>query len=318
MGNTKHFFVIIWLVVLSTVGCTAVKTFPTAARPGETVALAVGSPDNLTIANINSVQFESAAAPGSPVDITSNVRSVFRLYADKTSLVYKKPGVSTDQIVRTSAHEPWLTVIALDMPEELSPGVPLPVGPGYITINTNSAVTYPTIGSHINDKTIALEILPESQPSDGTPSTFEYEFGTCCTQQGDLSQLEPLPRVLFKSEYSEDPFNLPGYGAIEVKLDFTGTTDQPISDSNIRVVPDDMTVYSESNRQVITGINGQVLTVIMTSMNEGLKPYEMRFAAVLDSTNSFLGPLPTISSIKHYDINGNEVTDLTNYSVELR
>ena len=40
-------------------GCTALNTFPTAAYPGQTVALAIGASDNLTQANIISVTFTS-------------------------------------------------------------------------------------------------------------------------------------------------------------------------------------------------------------------------------------------------------------------
>lgn len=319
MKHSKIITILISILSLLFGGCTALNTFPTAARPGETVALAVGSPDNLTIDNVNSVTFVSAAAPGSPLDITSNVRSIFKLYADKTSAVYENPGPGTNQIIRTSLHEPWLTVMAIDMPEELAPSVPLPTGPGTITINTNASVTYPTIGNHINSRTIAIEILPEASPTDGVASVFQYEFGTCCTQFGNLSLLEARPHALIRSQYNEDPFGLPNYAAVEMKVDFTGTTTLPITDSNTKVVVDDLTAYSHSNRQIITSINNEVLTVIMMSMSGQIKPYELRYAvALLDASNSFVGPTPVISSITFYDINGNAQTDTTSYSVELR
>jgi hypothetical protein len=300
-------------------GCTAFNTFPTAARPGETVALAVGSPDNLTKANINWVHFTSNSAPGSPIDITSNVRSVFRLYADKTSAVYQSPSVvGTTQLIRTSLHEPWVSVIVIDLPEEISPGVPLPTGPGQITINTKPSVVYPTIGSNINDLSIALEILPENQPTDGTASTFEYQFGTCCTQIGNLALLQEQPHALIKSTYTEDPFNLPNYAAIEMKVDFTGATSTPITDSNIYVVADDMNGYTNSNRQLITGVNNQVLTVMMLSLGEKLKPYEMRYSVVLKPGNSFTAQAPAITSTQYYDINGGALADATTYTVEIK
>lgn len=321
MKNIKTITLLICTFSLLLGGCTALNTFPTAARPGETVALAVGSPDNLTIANINSVEFESAAwAPGTKWDITSNVRSVFKLYADKASDVYEYGGtLGTNQIIRTSLHEPWLTVMAIDMPEDAF-GSPLPPGPGTITINTNGNVTYPTIGNHINNvQPIAIEILPEASPTDGSAADFEYEFGAFgATNLGDLSKLEPRPHALVKSLYSEDPFGLPNYAAVEMKVDFSGTTSAPITDANVRVIVDDMTVYSNSNRQVISSVNNEVLTVIMMSMSEQIKPYEMRFAVALSSPNSFTGPSPSITSTRFYDINGGEQTDTTSYNVEIR
>jgi hypothetical protein len=305
--------------VVLAVACTAVRTFPYGARPGETVALAVGSPDNLTVDNIDNVQFVSDAAPGSPVDITANVRSVFRLYADKTSPVYMDSiGTGTGQIVRTSAHEPWISFLVIDMPEELSPGTPLPAGPGRIAITTTNAVTYPTISSHINDKTIAIEILPETSSGDGTAATLDYEFGTCCSLPGNLSLLEPAPRVLVRSDITDATGITGGYGAIELKVDFSGTTSIPVDQSNIRVIAEDMTLFTNSNRNVITGVKDEVLSVIMLSTSEQLKPYEMRFEAVLTSDNRFTGTPPTVSNVTFYDINGATVTDTTNYNVELR
>ena len=211
--------------------------------------------------------------------------------------------------------------MAIDMPEELAPGVPLPTGPGTITINTNSNVTYPTIGYHINDaKPIAIEILPEVTPTDGIASVFEYEFGKYGnTLLGDLSLLEARPHALVSSQYKDDPFGLSSYAAVEMKVDFSGTTSIPINDSNVKVIVDDMTAYSDSNRQVITSVNNEVLTVILMSMNEKIKPYEMRFAVALNSDNSFTGPVPEILSTSFYDLNGTKnTTEATSYSVELR
>ena len=322
MKNTIQISVLVGVLSLFFGGCTALNTFPVAARPGETVALAVGSADNLTMANLNSVTFLSEAAPGSPLDITSNVRSIFKLYADKASPVYEAASMaSTSQVVRTSLHEPWLTVMAIDLPEELAPGVPLPVGPGTITINTNSNVSYPTIGNHINDANpIAIEILPETTPADGVASTFEYEFGKYGnTLLGDLSLLEARQYALVSSQYKDDPGGLPSYAAVEMKVDFTGATSIPINDSNVKVIVDDMTVYSNSNRQIITNVNNEVLTVVLMSMNEKIKPYEMRFEVALNSDNSFTGLAPEIINTTFYDLNGTKITtESTSYSVELR
>ena len=315
LKNIRFLASLIGIFTLLVTGCTAVKTFPNAARPGETVSLAVGSPDNLAISTINNVQFESDAALGSPVDITANVRSVFKLYADKTSKVYTDGvGTGTSQIVRTSAHEPWISIMVIDIPTELSPGVALPTGPGQITITTDPSVTYPTIGSNINDISIGLEILPGV----GSPSTFDYEFGVGSQLPGNLALLESTPRALVKSDITDATGITSGYGAIELKLDFTGVTSTPINDSNIRVVADDMSSFSQSNRHIITGVNNEVLTVIMMSPSEQLKSYEMRFEAVLTSGNAFIGPPPSIASMTFYDINGNTVTDSTNYNVEIR
>lgn len=306
------------VLALLTSGCIAVSTFPTALRPGETASLAVGSPDNLSLDTITEVQFVSDAAPSTPVDITANVRSVFRLYADRTSRVYTDgPGTGTNQIIRTGVHEPWVTVMVVDMPEELSPGVKLPTGPGHISITTAPSVTYPTIGSDIKDKAIAVEILPEALAGDGIASSLDYEFGTCCTLTGNLSLLESTPRVLVKSDITDATGVVAGYAAIELKLDFNGRTTLPVDDSNLHVVADDMTTFTASNRDLITHVNNQILTVIMISMSQQLKPYEMRFEAALEPGNTFTAP-PIVDSVIFYNIDGNAVTDTTNYNAEIR
>ena len=135
-------------------GCTALKTFPQAARGGDTIALAVGSPDGMTRANTTATF--TSDSDGIPIDITANIRSIFKLYADKASSIYAKFS-TTASIVNTSGHEPWVTIVALDLPTGLS------TGPGQIQFNTPAA--YPTIGSHINNFPVALEILPGT----GTP-----------------------------------------------------------------------------------------------------------------------------------------------------
>lgn len=299
-------------------GCTALRTFPNAAHPGETVSLALGSASELTMENIISVTFESDAMPGAPIDITSNVRSVFKLYADKASQVYESPGPGTDQVIRTSLHEPWISVMVIDIPEEMSPGVILPSGPGTITINTNNNVEYPAIGFHINETSVALEIIPEVNPSDYVANDFEYEFGRYgSTQLGNLSLLEPRSHISVKSQYVDDPFNLPNYSAAEIKVDFTGTTTTPVNNTTLKVVVDDMTAYSKSTRQVVSNVNNEVLTVMLMSLEDKLKPYEARFSAAIQSTNSFVGT-PQITSVTFYDSNGNVVADTTtNLSLEV-
>lgn len=315
----KHLITALSLLIIVSLGsgCTAVRTFPNAAHPGESVILALGSASDLTMDNINSVMFESASMPGSPIDITANVRSIFRLYGDKVSQVYESPGPGTDQVIRTALHEPWISVMVIDLPEEISLGQVLPDGPATITINTNANVDYPTIGLHINDTSVAIDIIAETNPNDYTANDFEYEFGTNNTQTGNLALLEPRPHIMVKSQYTDDPFTLPNYAAAEIKVDFTGTTVSAVTDQTLKVVVDDMTAYSKSNRNVITRVNNEVLTVILTSMDEKLKPYEVRFAAALQSTNSFTGT-PTISSVTFYDQNGTVVNDnTTNISLEV-
>ncbi|MCK5091252.1 MAG: hypothetical protein KAR30_01880, partial [Gammaproteobacteria bacterium] len=72
------------LILISIVtGCVSIQPFPNAAKSGETITLAVGSPEGMTKDNIT-VTFTSndqVTYPGS-TDITSGVKSVLKLYPD--------------------------------------------------------------------------------------------------------------------------------------------------------------------------------------------------------------------------------------------
>src|SRR3989344_8088200 len=138
------------ILAMAVSGCISLKTFPQAARGGDTVALSVGSADGMARANTTAA-FVSDSAPDAPVNLTPGIRGIFRLYADKASSIYAG-GSNTRYVVSTSGHEPWVTIMVVDLPQGL------PSGPGEVRVTTTA--TYPTIGSHINDFPVSLEILP--------------------------------------------------------------------------------------------------------------------------------------------------------------
>jgi hypothetical protein len=306
----------IWIIFLvSTIiflnGCTAYKVFPYEAKAGDTITLAVGSPDGMTRANTTAT-FISASDPGNPVDVTANIRAIFKLYADKASSVYQTTMLRTEEIVRTSGHVPWVTIVVIDLPTGL------PTGPARIELSTSA--TYPTIGSHINDLTtntqslvadghiappIALNILPGT----GAPMEFPYELGVGSFFTGDLTSLEPQANAQVRPPFQTgNPSGWPTYGAVEIKMALQ--TDVPLTDSLYRIVVDEMSFYTKSQRSLVTGINGNELTVMFISPQGKLQYYEPRFAVVLDQSVNFSAvPFPaTISSIQYYDNNGNPVS----------
>lgn len=275
-------------------GCTALNTFPTAARPGETVALAVGSPVGLSRANTTATF--TSDIDGIPVDITPDIRSIFKLYADKASNVYGF-GSNSQYIVDGSGHEPWISIVALDLPLGLT------VGPGEIQFTTTA--TYPSNGSHINDVPIPLEILPGT----GSPSTFDYEFGFGEQQTGSLGDLEPFNQAVISPDFTSSSCPpCQNYAAIEIKVTMP-TSLAGLQQQFIRVLVDDLTVRTFSGRTVQYGLNnGEELTVIVTSMAELLQYYEGRFTVVLPSGVSFVGT-PSVTSVRYFDLNGNEYPD---------
>lgn len=283
-------------------GCTALNSFPQAARAGDTVTLAVGSADGMSRANTTATFISDVDS--SVHDLTSGIRGIFRLYADKTSSLYSV-GSTTDFIFDTSGHEPWATIMAIDLPPTL------PAGTG--TVNIITTATYPTIGNHINNVPINLEILPGT----GKPADLTYEFGLGASLTGDLTLLETLPHAQVIPTF---PSSWPNYGAIEMKVHAPTT-----AGARIRFVMDDMRVASP------TGLNtlwtprdaNQDLTLMFTNPRGKLRDSHLRFAIVLldngDPAAAFTAS-PVINSISYYDIDGNLVAGppVSDYTVELR
>jgi len=309
----KFYSLIFCMAVLTLNGCTAFNAFPTAARAGDTVALAVGSPDGMSRSNTTAT-FTSAAAPGDIIDVTPNIRSIFKLYADKTSPQYALNSI-TKNIVDTSGHEPWITIVALDLPSTNTAGAPLPTGPG--TIQFTTTAPYPSIGSHINNFPIGIEILPGG-PVPQNP--FTYEIGLGASLNGDLKTLEPRPHTVVLPPFVQGTNPYPVYGAIEMKLVIPTSVGISLKDRGIQVVLDNMAMVSASKSTLTSSLsNGQDLSVLLVSASGTMQYYEPRFSIVLNAGNSFLAP-PTITSVRYFDANGNETTGpaVSDYALEVR
>ena len=136
-------------------GCVSVQPLSNIARAGDTVTLAVGSPQDMTASNTSAVFVPDAGGSATPVSI----RSIFKVYPDKTSDVWLN-----DQLLpfihQSTGHAPWQTIIVVDLPASL------PVGPGNIEITTTAS--FPELQSDINEVPVALEIIP----GNGQPHQF--------------------------------------------------------------------------------------------------------------------------------------------------
>ena len=292
------------ILVVILPACTALNTFPQAARGGDTVTLAVGSADGMTTANTTAT-YESDAVPGVFVDLTPGIRSVFRLYADKTSILYQR-GSDTKYIVNTSGHEPWVTVMVVDLPQGL------PVGPGKVNISTTA--TYPTISNHINGLPVGLEILPGT----GAVSSLDFEFSKGGSVPGDLSLLESMPHAQVIPVFPQST-SWPEYGAIEMNLSVPTSTGTPV-----RVVFDDLGVVTPSSISTMYARDSnQDMMIMLLSPKGRLRYFAPRFSMVLvdveGQADSFLST-PVINSVRYFDIAGNLVAGpaVTDFSVEMR
>lgn len=133
MNMTKSLFLFLAAIALG--GCTATNTFSTAARAGDTVALAVGWNVPVNMNNITAQFTDASGAPFSYALGDPGFRAVAQLYPDPVSQVVV--GTMTNQnpngemqaavgyfLNQITQNDPdWnQTVVYLDLPQGMAPG----------------------------------------------------------------------------------------------------------------------------------------------------------------------------------------------------
>jgi len=265
-------------------GCVATQSFPTVARGGDTITLAVGSPDGMTKSN-TTVQFVS--------DVDSSIvslpiRSVIRLRPDQTSKTALFNGF-VDAQDNYTIHSQWLTVLVIDLPEGLT------IGAGHVDINT--AATYGALPVGVNDIPVSIEIIEGT----GVRNDFNYNNNFGDVGAGNLSALESLPQAVFRTPYLAWTQIL--FAAAEVKINLPLGS---VQTSDIRVVADDFyTKNAQDQVQMNWSRIDDELTVNFVSPSATMEPLQLRFSVVLSPGNTFITePEPSVVSVKLYDANG--------------
>jgi hypothetical protein len=297
-------------------GCTVIAPFPLAARAGDTITLAVGSQDGMNRTN-TTVTFTSDS-DGIPVDISSNIQSIFNLYAEKSTNLYSPNIQFYHDNFKYLHHEPWQTVILLNLPTTglaLGPGVvnvtttlPQPFGP----LEPGPFGTYPDL----NTVDIGLEILAGT----GTKHLFRYKTIFNGTLSGNTNELQPGRQVLVRPPKSDaGSLWTNTFGAIEmvINLPMTDLGSDGLDDSSIRMVTQDVSMYTGSKPQLIWSFDGTDLTVMFISSTGKLQYYEPRFSVVAELDD--FSANGTITSVTYYDIDGNTMTGpgISDYGVSL-
>jgi len=291
--NTTSILIALAVSVNLLAGCVGVNTFPVAARPGDTITLALGTQDGMNKSN-TTVSFTDDLTE-TPVDLTAGMRTIMRLYPDPTSGVYGGQLGYLGQILTQNVnHDPWLTAMILDLPTSL------PAGPGKIHVSTSApqpAGPNPDINTH----PIAIEILP------GTGAPHSLDFMAYGGPSGGLPEaLEPRGQFVFRPP----PVNFLtpghfGYGAVEFELQLPVTISGPDIDI-INIVAQDLQHVTESKRQLLWKAQGDQLKVYFISTEGALDILETRFSILSDDTNVFpITTPPTLLSATYYDIDGN-------------
>lgn len=290
--------VVAWLHIT---GCTTIQPLPLAGRAGDTIMLSVGSPEGMTTEN-TSVAFVSAADPANPIDVTVGIRSISKIYPDKTSGAWLTSLARS--VSHASGHGPWLIVMVLDLPSTL------PVGPGEFHVSTTSEVVYPAYSSNVNEVPISFEILP------GTGESHQFTYRPWSsgpgTTPGDLAQLDPLPQVLISPPAPPQPDGSENqvFGAVEIKLNVPvrTPTGAVMQTGNIVVVQDDQPGNIISQVQMSWSRSGDDFTIHFISPAGGMSYYQAKCSIVAmvqnaDATTVF--PIqPVLTSVRYFDANG--------------
>ncbi|HEY9200982.1 MAG TPA: hypothetical protein VIQ81_05245 [Gammaproteobacteria bacterium] len=284
-------------------GCVSVQSFPTAARAGDTITLAVGSQDGLTANTVQVLYF--AEGQSTSRDLTPNIRSVFKVMPDKTSYTWQ---YKAGDLNAYSGHRPWLNVIALDLPEDL------PVGNGYFKIVLGDTVIEPNPSyvAPVEPEQIAVEILP----GDGSPSLFQYKpyafFSS--PSNGNLGDLESIRRVVLR--YIGDPnYNGEEVAAAEYRIKIPVNGDPAdLSDSDIRVVWDDKPGDEIMQVQLSWSRQYDELTVnVVTNAPPGTqyRVKRIRFSVMVASNGLDSAVAPQLLSYRYFDLYGNKITPVS-------
>jgi hypothetical protein len=276
-------------------GCVAIQSFPTVARAGDTITLALGSAEGMT-KNNTTVTYTPDSDPGNPIAIPSNnIRAIIPIYPDKRSKAWVESAASG--IDNATGHSAWLTVMVLDLPDSNY----ISTGPGKIKIQTSAK--YPDFSDHINDVEIAIDILPGT----GISHDFEYRFNA--VTQGNLSNLEVKPHYVIKPDYVpgsifSSPW--PQYAAIEITVTGAFSASDVAINNSMNIIMDDMDDNIRSQMNMTWSKTGNKTIINLTSLKGQLNYYNAR-ASMFFISNDYTYTSPPVVTARYFDINGDIV-----------
>jgi hypothetical protein len=247
-------------------GCTAVNTFPTIARPGDTVSIMVGGSAKARKANLSAVLTD---ARGNVFDLQQLglVRSVFNLRADGRAIGTHY--LSYIEAYRSwySGHEPLQTVMVTNLPSMVAPGMAT-IKMSWVGVTDNSSDAG-------NPFYLSLEIIPGS----GTPNQFLRQDAQGISA-ANLSQLETAPNA--KVGFGTGATLI---GAASLVIDFNETIVNPndlnlyVPESTVRGSYADPGAFGKTQRMVYWHQDGHNLYVDIVAP-QGIDPRYLQFYVV--------------------------------------
>lgn len=282
-------------------GCATTNPLPIAARAGDTITLAVGSPEGMTSEPSNTtVEF---TPNGTTETFDLPIKSVVKVFPDKESpTMVNNSSSQMPVLAHYTSHEPWLTLIVLDLPTNL------PVGAGIIKVNT--IADYGAAFLSINGKDIHFTVL------DGTGSYHPLEYHTYTPIIGNLADVEKSHRIKFALSLDGQ-----GFAAVEYRLQFA-PGELP---SEFDLIPGDMQFMTESMRNVSWTVSGEELLVVFTSLTGNLARRDLQFSIIPEPAAPMSAGMPsnmpndppTLTSVQYFNTEGEVMQgpDETAYSI---
>lgn len=305
-------------IVLLATGCTGTRTFTTAARGGETVALAVGYRQHLQRKNMTVMITDSLRATVTYPPNDTRVRGVVNLYPDPVSKLIV--GNDTGQTLGVGAlnyayaienngfpggagttgdSDWWLTTVLLDLPTTMANGNAIAIGQAKIEITD-------TGGNSILPASV--EILS----GQSTLNPFEF-YGI------------PQVATQYPSVQTQFPKALPG---MERADNFTVTFQMPKDINGYDVIPHSLeAVFTHTTNvgvAVVINPRGDLKNVIWSDDGTNLKvmvtpPNGKTLVNAIDMKFYVAGGITSLalvqSSLKAYDINGTPMSGVVTATV---
>jgi hypothetical protein len=283
--------------------CVALNTYPTMARAGDTITLSLGSVDGLDKSRLQI--FYTPQATGVPINISSNIRSVLKVYPDRTSSA-SMADIWTSQLTVYSGHAMWMNVVVVDLPASL------PTGLGYFTVDFASSVRVASTSYVASAESVRIntEILPGT----GIKNDFFYYAANpnpVLAQIGNFTRLEPLPHVVLRpgaaTNYASGA-NHPAAAEFKIKLPVSGNV-SILDDSEVHVIWD----YKpgEDNKQIQLNWSRQldVITVnVLVPTDLTITEQQMQFSIVINPAMAGnkinIDGTALLQSFRYYDLNG--------------
>lgn len=298
-------------IVLLGTGCTGTQTFTTAARPGETVGLAVGWHQNLKRQNVSVTINDASGAQVVIPQSSPKVRGIVNMYPDPVSRAIV--GFQTNQTLgsnakttglqinnQTGSDSDWCqTSILLELPLETSPGVPLAQGIATITMTDSGGATI---------RPINVEILPGTSSS----NLFNIYSVTNPAYLSTTNMLSSFPETIHNMERADNStitFNTYQVNGVDVvphsiQLQFTHNPDS--------------TTPGGVGKTYVVNPRGDIKNVIWrddgTNLNVMITPAKgTTLGSIINLKFYIAGGITGLSPpiVKAYDINGNLMAGIT-------